>query len=86
MRPGGQRRGAHRRAPEGCDFLVFQEILGTSPEMSGEVWKTLGLRYDPQPLRRIPGMNDELMAKIRAAFVLEPDPDSSTGDDRPDGG
>ena len=71
--------------PQGCDFLVFREILGTSPEMSGEIWKALGLRYDPRQLRRIPGMTDELMAKIRSAFVLDPDPDEPTHGDEPQG-
>jgi hypothetical protein len=61
--------------PEGCDSAVIREILGTDQEMTVAIWKTLGYRYAPEGLKDIPGMTDELMTKIRAAFVLVPDPD-----------
>jgi hypothetical protein len=59
--------------PEGCDLAVIREILGTNPSMA--IWRILGYRYSPERLKDIPGMNDELMLKIRTAFVLDPDPD-----------
>ena len=62
--------------PQGCEPPVIQEILGTDPIMTRSIWRTLGLNYEPKGLRAIPGMTDALLAKIRAAFVLEPDPDA----------
>jgi hypothetical protein len=59
--------------PEGCDSSVIREILGTDQEMTVAIWKTLGYRYAPERLKDIPGMTDELMAKIRKAFVLGPE-------------
>jgi len=58
--------------PEGCDFAVFREILGTDPAMTKAIWLTLSQRYAPEQLKDIPGMTEDLMAKLRAAF-LEPD-------------
>jgi hypothetical protein len=55
--------------PEGCDF---REILGTDLDMTKAIWRTLGYNYAPERLKDIPGMTDDLLAKIRAAFVLEP--------------
>ena len=64
--------------PEGCDFGVIREILGTDQEMTVAIWNTLGYRYAPERLKDIPGMTEDLMAKIRGAFVLEPE----KGDDQ----
>ncbi|MBN9662215.1 MAG: ATP-binding protein [Acidobacteria bacterium] len=72
--------------PKGCDFGVIREILGTDPEMSRAIWLTLGHRYSPERLKDIPGMTDDLMTRIRASFVLEPDLDKLASDNQPNGG
>jgi hypothetical protein len=66
--------------PDGLALDAFREILGTDPKMTMTIWQVLGYRYSPERLKDIPGMTDELMAKIRAAFVLDPDPDSDRGE------
>jgi|SRR5581483_2400339 len=71
--------------PEACEPAVIRELLGTSREMTSSIWKILGMRYDPGRLRDIPGMTDELMTRIRKAFVLEPDPDFPRVENQPDG-
>jgi hypothetical protein len=48
-----------------------------NPWLKDRSRKLFGLGYSPGRLKDIPGMTDELMAKIRAAFVLEPDPDGT---------
>ena len=59
--------------PEGCGLSVIREILGTDHKMSMAIWRTLGDTYAPERLRDIPGMTDELLAKIRTCFVVGPE-------------
>jgi|SRR5579871_164796 len=59
--------------PQGCDPTVFREILGVDQDMAHNIFVAIGWHYTPEALKDIQGMTDEIMAKIRAAFVLPPE-------------
>jgi hypothetical protein len=59
--------------PEGCDAVVFKELLGVDIRMAHQISSLFGWQSAPDKLKDIPGMTDEIMARIRKTFVLPPD-------------
>lgn len=56
--------------PEGQDPHVFQEVLGVDNDMAFQLYNQLSYHHGPDNLEDIPGMDNELLAKIRSRFVL----------------
>lgn len=67
---------------EGCDAVLFKELLGVDIQLAYQISRVFGLQQpDPEKLKDIPGMTDEILAKIRATFVM-PSADSTSGQRR----
>jgi hypothetical protein len=58
--------------PEGCDAVVFKELLGVDIQMAYNISSLFGGQSAPEKLKDVPGMTDEIMSRIRRAFVLPP--------------
>src|ERR1017187_10175934 len=58
--------------PEGCDAVVFKELLGVDIQMAHQISGLIGWQSAPEKLKNIPGMTDEIISRIRRAFVLSP--------------
>lgn len=57
--------------PRVQDPSVFREVLGVDHQMAMQLFNALSYRHDPDGLEHIPGMDDDLMAKIRSRFMLK---------------
>jgi len=66
--------------PEGCDPVVFKELLGVDIQMAHQISSVLGWRFDPEKLKDIPGMTDQIMGRIRRAFVIAKDQQAAERD------
>lgn len=56
---------------EGCDAVLFKELLGVDIQMAYQISMVFrSLQLDTEKLKDIPGMTDEILAKIRATFIL----------------
>jgi hypothetical protein len=55
---------------EGCDWHVFKELLEVDVQLAYQISTYFRFQSDPEKLREIPGMTDEILAKIRATFII----------------
>jgi hypothetical protein len=60
--------------PEGCDYAVFKDLLGVDVQMAYEISRVFDMQPAYENLKEIPGMTDEILSKIRTAFILRSDP------------
>jgi schlafen family protein len=56
--------------PVGQYPSVFREVLGVDHDMARQLYGALSFNHNPDSLSNIPGVNDDLLAKIRRRFVL----------------
>ena len=67
--------------PEGCDYAVFKELLGVDVQMAYEISRVFDMQLSHDKLKEIPGMTDEILSKIRTAFILRSEPSENAGGD-----
>jgi hypothetical protein len=47
--------------------------------MAHAIWNSIGYNYNPGSLKLIPGMTQELMERIRSAFIIDDLPNPPSG-------
>jgi hypothetical protein len=57
-------------SPEGCDWAVIKELLGVDIQMAYQISRVFATQISQANLKRIAGMTDEIMSRIRVAFIL----------------
>jgi hypothetical protein len=59
--------------PAGCDPAVFRDVLGVDIQMAVDIYSAISRHFDLDRLKAIPGMTEDLLEKLREAFVLPPE-------------
>jgi hypothetical protein len=64
-----------RLHPRGASLSTFREVLGVDVEMAHAIHSCIGHDCNPDRLTHIAGMTEELMKRIRTAFIIDDPPD-----------